>query len=76
MKMEMVVVYKADAIPGKFFPELEVLKPAEVGNVFHGTYKLKNARIKEIFSRFNAVGPGGIRMRMARVRVAEEPAGN
>lgn len=68
---EIVVIARQDAIPGKFFPELEVLKPAEVGIGYHGSYKIKNATIKEIYSHFNAVGPGSDRVSRVVVAIKE-----
>ena len=64
---ETVVVSREDAIPGKFFPLLEVHKPAEVGIGFHGFYVLKNVKIKRVISNFNAVGPGSMRVSLVIV---------
>jgi len=64
-----VVIRREDAIPGKVFQELEVLKPAEVGIGYHGSYKLQNVKIKQVISNFNACGPGSLRV--SRVIVKE-----
>ena len=60
--MEKVAIYRKDAIPGKFFEELEVQRDAEVGCGFHGSYILRNVRIKKVLWHFNAVGPGSLRL--------------